>query len=451
VAYVNYSVTATDACTNVTIVCDPPGNLFPLGATTVTCIATDCCTNRSVCSFTVTVKSDATPLFESEPNDGLLVAHDLGDVKFAVLVGRIAPAGDVDFYKFTAPANGRAWITVDSGATMWAGATSRDSVVSLLNAGGAVLETDDNDGSGNGADSILESGDASAIAGALLTAGGTYYVRVNAAAAGQVIAPYRLYLTVTPPNPATESEPNNTFAQANAMVIPAAPTGVRLAALTSNDEDWYAFTLMGSSIVHISVDGDPERDGTGTDIVVELYRKDGVSLLFAANSSASGPAVAEGFAYRLSLKGTYFVRVHGASPSVAGTYRIMIGTCAGLPQLPLTAVAQPVGRGLVLSWPAGSEPAQVLSTRDLRTWEVMPLTPTLDGDRLIAVLPTDPPHQFFLLSPDGGWSNDTYWCCDGNGQNCVGVLRWGPCGGLRIRCYETEDSSVCEPAGIFGL
>lgn len=447
-AEVRYQVSATDTCgTNVTLVCEPPsGSPFPLGVTTVTCKATDRCTNTSVCTFTVRVKSDATPQLEIEPNDALATAHDLGSPQFALVVGRISVAGDTDYFRFTAPPNARAWITVDTGGQQWAGANSRNSAVALLNAGGAVIESDDNDGSGNGANSTLESGDASAIAGALL-GGGTFYVRVTAAAVGDIIAPYRLYLNVTTNHAPIEAEPNNTFLQANAVVIPSVPIATRGGVLTPGDQDWFAFGIPGPSILHLSVDGDPERDGTGTDVVLELFRPDGVSLLFSANSSAAGASVAEGFPYRLSLGGTYYVRVRGATTAVAGTYRLMIATCPGRPELPLVG-AKLGANGFSLSWPAASESSRLLATSDLRIWREIAVTPVFDGDRLIADLPTDPPHQFFLLSPSGGTANDTYHCCDANGLNCSEPMdSLTICtGSFKVRCYQTDNSTVCEPA-----
>ena len=62
-ARVNYSASATDTCTaNVNLVCTPPsGSLFPLGTTAVVCIATDNCTNRTNCTFIVTINRDNTP------------------------------------------------------------------------------------------------------------------------------------------------------------------------------------------------------------------------------------------------------------------------------------------------------------------------------------------------------------------------------------------------------
>ena len=55
--------TATDnADANVAVSCSPPsGNPFPVGTTTVTCTAIDDCTNRTTCTFTVTINRDTTP------------------------------------------------------------------------------------------------------------------------------------------------------------------------------------------------------------------------------------------------------------------------------------------------------------------------------------------------------------------------------------------------------
>jgi subtilisin-like proprotein convertase family protein len=56
-AVVNYTTPkATDNCPGVTVSCVPPsGSSFPLGATTVTCTATDAAGNTATCSFTVNV------------------------------------------------------------------------------------------------------------------------------------------------------------------------------------------------------------------------------------------------------------------------------------------------------------------------------------------------------------------------------------------------------------
>jgi len=56
-AVVNYTVTASDNCPGVTLVCDPTsGTAFPVGKDTVICTATDSSGNIHNCSFTVTVR-----------------------------------------------------------------------------------------------------------------------------------------------------------------------------------------------------------------------------------------------------------------------------------------------------------------------------------------------------------------------------------------------------------
>jgi len=64
---VNYPPpTAADNCPGVSTACNPPsGSTFPLGTTTVTCIATDMSANTASCNFTVTV---ATCTLTCPPN-----------------------------------------------------------------------------------------------------------------------------------------------------------------------------------------------------------------------------------------------------------------------------------------------------------------------------------------------------------------------------------------------
>lgn len=78
-ARVNYSASATDTCTaSVNLVCTPPsGGMFPAGQTTVTCIAIDNCTNRSTCTFTVTVSADTTPPLIQCPTNVTVWTSDL--------------------------------------------------------------------------------------------------------------------------------------------------------------------------------------------------------------------------------------------------------------------------------------------------------------------------------------------------------------------------------------
>jgi len=59
-AVVTFSPSATDNCSNVTVVTSPPsGFSFPLGSTTVTCTATDQAGNQTVATFSVTIQNPA--------------------------------------------------------------------------------------------------------------------------------------------------------------------------------------------------------------------------------------------------------------------------------------------------------------------------------------------------------------------------------------------------------
>ena len=59
---IEYHVEAVDTCGLQSIVCLPPSrSVFPVGATTVNCVATDSSTNSSSCHFFVTVRSNLPP------------------------------------------------------------------------------------------------------------------------------------------------------------------------------------------------------------------------------------------------------------------------------------------------------------------------------------------------------------------------------------------------------
>jgi hypothetical protein len=68
-AIVNYAVTVSDNCAGVVLACNPPANsVFPKGATTVNCTATDNSGNVSSCSFGVTVLDNESPTITCPPD-----------------------------------------------------------------------------------------------------------------------------------------------------------------------------------------------------------------------------------------------------------------------------------------------------------------------------------------------------------------------------------------------
>jgi hypothetical protein len=68
-----YTATATDNCTPPpTVTCTPPsGSTFPKGVTTVNCTAIDGEGNTAMCSFTVTVSDNSTPVITCPGNQSL--------------------------------------------------------------------------------------------------------------------------------------------------------------------------------------------------------------------------------------------------------------------------------------------------------------------------------------------------------------------------------------------
>jgi hypothetical protein len=73
---------ASDNCPGVTVVCNPPsGSCFPVGATSVTCTATDQAGNTAACSFTVTV-FDVCLQDDNNPGTVLLFNSLTGDYRF---------------------------------------------------------------------------------------------------------------------------------------------------------------------------------------------------------------------------------------------------------------------------------------------------------------------------------------------------------------------------------
>ncbi len=68
-AVVTYTPTASDNCSSVNVVSTPPsGTAFPVGITTVKCVATDAVDNKDSCSFTVTVRDTTRPVITCPSN-----------------------------------------------------------------------------------------------------------------------------------------------------------------------------------------------------------------------------------------------------------------------------------------------------------------------------------------------------------------------------------------------
>lgn len=200
---------------------------------------------------------------EAEPNDTPATASA---VTLPTAGGQLVGDADVDYWAVPGNIGDRvyAWVNV-GGSTN----SSIDSELRFLAADGAtVIEYDDDDGEGG--ESPLDdlyfiySTSSSAIAGAKLTSNGTHYLRVNDddASNNQTISRYRMHVGVEPADrtPAPEIEPNDTIAQANQSGLNYFAGAVQV----QSDPDYYAFTAQEGDHIFIAVDGDPERDSTGS-------------------------------------------------------------------------------------------------------------------------------------------------------------------------------------------
>lgn len=293
-----------------------------------------------------------TPEVEPNSTAGTAQTLNLATQNVTIVSGAINPGGDQDWFKISVGANSRAWIYVDTGGTQNAGATSRDSQLTLFQSDGTTqIEFDDDDYNGNGCDGTNETGLASGIGGRVLTAAGDYLIKVNAFSATGVINPYKLFVVVTTSAPTAESESNNTSATANTIVTGAQSVGLRSGTLTAGDLDFYSVVATAGNVLYINADGDPERDNTGTDLVVELRDTNGTTILFSADSSITGSAtnpVGEGFCFTIPATGTYYVVVRHFSATGTGNYDLMVAAAnsdapANCPPNPISSSLGTVG------------------------------------------------------------------------------------------------------------
>jgi hypothetical protein len=268
---------------------------------------------------------------EVEPNNTPATATGIPFLErpCGVGAGSINPGGDLDYWSFQAPAGSKVWAFVDTGGTPAPTSNSSDSFLTLFDTNGTtVLETDDDDGTGTGCDSSVESILSSAIAGRTLTTGGVYFLQVRGFSASNVIGPYRLFVVVTT-GVTAESEPNNSSLTANSIVTTAVPVGHASGSISpAGDADFYSVQAAAGNVIYVNADCDPEANG-GTDLVVDVIDTDGTTVLLEIDNSITAARAAEASCITAVSSGTYFVEVRHFSAAGTGTYELMVAACTG--------------------------------------------------------------------------------------------------------------------------
>ena len=286
----------------------------------------------------------ASSILEVEPNGSATQAQVINwSTKGSIQIqGSISPATDLDVFKLNGvPAGARIWVGTDTGGVRTDLANTGDTVIEVLASDGlTVIEYDDDDGTGNGADGTKETYVASLISGRTLIIGGDYFVRVSGYEKTDVIDPYILTVVVTNPNSLPElieSEPNDIIALANSILTAAVPVNVYNGSISGiADQDMYAVEAQAGDMIFLAADGDPERDGMGTDLALEIRDASNVTLLRFNNSinGRLGNPTAEGGRYLIQKAGTYYVSVllGGTIAGTSGTYSLMVARASPPPK-----------------------------------------------------------------------------------------------------------------------
>ncbi len=245
---------------------------------------------------------------EIEANNAYTTATSLPSTDL-VLLGNIYPATDVDYFSFSASAGDRLYAAVMTGFDASAGG---DSVLTLYNTNGTtVLETDDNDGTLGAS--------ASSIAGTVLPATGTYFLRVSESGDNSTLRPYHLHVRVQSGSPTAEVEPNNIPGTAQPLPNSGWISGV-LSATT--DDDFYAIALQAGDTLFASLDLNPARaevEWAGGRLGIGVFS----SNILVVDDAGSSPPSSEAFFLTVKDAGTYyiFVDTNGAG---AGAYHLSV-------------------------------------------------------------------------------------------------------------------------------
>ena len=253
---------------------------------------------------------------EVEPNGTSATATPLTGSNIKIK-GLVFPANDVDFYSFSATAGDRVYAAVQ---TLYDASASGDSVLDVIAPDGTtVLESDNNDGTFNAS--------SSSIAGTLISATGTHFLRVRHNVTTGTIRPYDLYLSVRTGSPTAETESNDT---APGQALPASGW-VSGSTSSTADQDFFALSLNAGDTVFLSLDLDPERDSTEWNgrVGLGLFGEPTPTLTLVSGDAGNTGPDSEAFFLTVKDAGTYSVVVNVQAGALFGTYHLSVAVLPG--------------------------------------------------------------------------------------------------------------------------
>ena len=218
------------------------------------------------------------------------------------LDGSIDPAGDLDYFKFTA-----------TGSVTYTIATSNlgsgmDSVISLYDTGGTSQLAQNDDCIGFGL--------ASCINWTAPTSGGTYYVRVKHYTTVAIgIGTYTITVSQTPAPADDFGDSQNDTAPPPGILTLGTDTDGKIE--TPGDVDYFAFIVTNPGNIYTI---ETSNLGPGSDTLITLYDTNGTTRL-AQNDDCGSLASCINW---IAIAGTYYVRVQHYNTGGTGTYTIKV-------------------------------------------------------------------------------------------------------------------------------
>ncbi|HMF57210.1 MAG TPA: DUF4214 domain-containing protein [Pyrinomonadaceae bacterium] len=262
--------------------------------------------DKPAASTTTTFKIEVTQCQqETEANDTPATANPF---VFGV-EGTITPGTDLDYYSLGVTAPGqRVFAMVDGSAGNGSDFDMRVTTTT------DTLEYDDDN-------NFFPFGNLAPNVGGTPVVGTNTYIQVSSFGSA-VRQPYRLYAVVEPPSALAvpETEGNDTIATANTS-----PLGYFSGTIaTATDTDFYSFNARAGDIIFVGYDGDPTRDTTTVDGILNLLDSSSNVLItvndaeFTSDQTPSPGTLlgttpnsnAEALVYRIQTTGTYYVQVN---------------------------------------------------------------------------------------------------------------------------------------------